>query len=87
VINGTVIGLQARMSIILYPPGRTVSTSSEILVNLMNNLKQLKSKYQLGQFVQGRVEHHAPFGVFIALDEVSAKGLIKIKFLTFWMKA
>ena len=40
--------------------------------------EQVKSKYKLGQFVQGRVEFHAPFGVFINLNEPLVKGLIKI---------
>lgn len=39
---------------------------------------QIKSHYHLGQFVQGTVEFHAPFGVFLALDEPLVKGLIKI---------
>lgn len=41
-------------------------------------LEQLKSKYPLGQFVQGKVEFHAPFGVFLKIDDSLAKGLIKI---------
>jgi ribosomal protein S1 len=40
--------------------------------------EQIKSKYKLGQFVQGKVEFHAPFGVFVNLDESLVKGLIKI---------
>jgi len=45
--------------------------------------EQIKSKYELGQFVQGKVEFHAPFGVFLKIDalktdESSVKGLIKI---------
>jgi ribosomal protein S1 len=42
------------------------------------NLNQIKLKYPLGQFVQGKVEYHAPFGVFVDLGESSIKGLIKI---------
>ncbi|MBW4661897.1 MAG: RNA-binding protein [Drouetiella hepatica Uher 2000/2452] len=42
------------------------------------SLNQIKLKYPLGQFVQGKVEHHAPFGVFVDLGEASVKGLIKI---------
>jgi ribosomal protein S1 len=41
-------------------------------------LELIKSKYQLGQFVQGKVEYHAPFGVFVDLGDNSVKGLIKI---------
>jgi len=40
--------------------------------------EQIKSQYQLGQFVQGKVEFHAPFGVFVKIDESLVKGLIKI---------
>jgi ribosomal protein S1 len=40
--------------------------------------EQIKAKYKLGQFVQGEVEFHAPFGVFVKMDESLVKGLIKI---------
>ena len=40
--------------------------------------EQLKAQYKLGQFVQGKVEFHAPFGVFLKIDESVVKGLIKI---------
>jgi len=40
--------------------------------------EQVKSQYKLGQFVQGEVEFHAPFGVFLKIDESPAKGLIRI---------
>lgn len=42
------------------------------------NWEQIKSKYKLGEFVLGKVEFHAPFGVFIKIDGSSVKGLIKI---------
>lgn len=42
------------------------------------SLEQLKSKFRLGQFVQGEVEFHAPFGVFLKLEGSPAKGLIRI---------
>ena len=42
------------------------------------SLEQLKSKYKLGQFLQGKVEFHAPFGVFLDIDDSMVKGLIKI---------
>lgn len=38
----------------------------------------LKSKYELGEFVQGKVEFHAHFGVFVDIGESLVKGLIKI---------
>jgi ribosomal protein S1 len=40
--------------------------------------ESFKAQYRLGQFVQGRVEVHAPFGVFVGLEEESIKGLIRI---------
>lgn len=40
--------------------------------------EQIKAKYPLTQFVQGNIEFHAPFGVFVKLDESFVKGLIKI---------
>jgi ribosomal protein S1 len=40
--------------------------------------EQIKSKYKLGQFVQGKVEFHTPFGVFVNIHESLVKGLIKI---------
>ena len=43
-----------------------------------NSWQQIKSQYKLGQFVQGKVEFHAPFGVFVKIDESFVKGLIKI---------
>jgi ribosomal protein S1 len=42
------------------------------------NWEQIKSKYKLGQFVQGKVEYHTPFGVFVDIGESLVKGLIKI---------
>jgi ribosomal protein S1 len=43
-----------------------------------NSWEQTKSKYKLGQFVQGKVEFHSPFGVFVEMGESPVKGLIKI---------
>ncbi len=40
--------------------------------------QQIKSRYKIGQFVQGKVEIHAPFGVFVKIDESLVNGLIKI---------
>ena len=34
--------------------------------------------YIVGQFVQGKVEFHTPFGVFLDIDNSMVKGLIKI---------
>ena len=43
-----------------------------------SNWEHIKAQYKLGQFVQGQVEFHAPFGVFVKLDQSLVKGLIKI---------
>jgi len=40
--------------------------------------EQIKSQYKIGHFLQGEVEFHTPFGVFLKIDESSAKGLIRI---------
>ncbi|KYC42387.1 RNA-binding protein [Scytonema hofmannii PCC 7110] len=40
--------------------------------------EKIKSEYKLGQFVQGKVEHHTPFGVFVDIGESKVRGLIKI---------
>jgi ribosomal protein S1 len=57
-----------------------ISTSPQATVNSMDSTswEQIKSRYKLGQFVQGKVEFHAPFGVFVNIDESLLKGLIKI---------
>ena len=33
--------------------------------------QQIKSQFQLNQFVQGTVEFHTPFGVFLKIDDAS----------------
>lgn len=43
-----------------------------------NDWQHIKSKYKLGQFVLGKVEFHANFGVFIDIGEPLVKGLLKI---------
>jgi ribosomal protein S1 len=45
---------------------------------MVMNITQIKSKYKLGQFIQGKVEHHSPFGIFVNIGEADIKGLIKI---------
>ncbi len=39
---------------------------------------QVKAKYQLGRLIYGKVEFHAPFGVFVDIGDVDVKGLIQI---------
>jgi ribosomal protein S1 len=39
---------------------------------------QVKSKYQLGELIYGKVEYHAPFGIFINLDDDTVRGLVQI---------
>ncbi|MFB2968751.1 RNA-binding protein [Aerosakkonema sp. BLCC-F183] len=39
---------------------------------------EIKSKYQLGKLIYGKVEVHKPFGVFLDLGEPKVKGIIQI---------
>jgi ribosomal protein S1 len=39
---------------------------------------QVKSKYQLGELIYGKVEYHAPFGIFINLGDDTVRGLVQI---------
>ncbi|NJO73673.1 MAG: S1 RNA-binding domain-containing protein [Leptolyngbyaceae cyanobacterium RM1_406_9] len=39
---------------------------------------EIKSKYRLGELVHGTVEYHAPFGVFVSLDDEAVRGLVQI---------
>jgi ribosomal protein S1 len=39
---------------------------------------EIKSKYRLGELVHGTVEHHAPFGIFVSLDDEVVRGLVQI---------
>ncbi len=39
---------------------------------------QVKAKYRLGELIHGKVEHHAPFGLFVSLNDESVRGLIQI---------
>lgn len=75
-------------SVIVVISGLTaVTISTESLAEILNKLKRegingvdekkIKSKYKLGQFVQGKVESHSSDGVFVNLDESLVKGLIK----------
>jgi ribosomal protein S1 len=40
--------------------------------------KKIKSKYRLGELIHGTVEYHAPFGIFVSLDDEVVKGLVQI---------
>ena len=46
----------------------------------MNNQlwNQVKTKYQLGKLIYGKVEFHAPFGVFVDIGDENVKGIIQI---------
>ena len=39
---------------------------------------QVKTKYQLGKLIYGKVEFHAPFGVFVDIGHENVKGIIQI---------
>ena len=39
---------------------------------------QVKTKYQLGKLIYGKVEFHALFGVFVDIRDENVKGIIQI---------
>jgi ribosomal protein S1 len=39
---------------------------------------QVKSKYRLGELIHGKVEYHAPFGIFVDIGDANVKGLVQI---------
>ena len=39
---------------------------------------EIKSRYRLGELVHGTVEYHAPFGIFVNLDDEVVRGLVQI---------
>lgn len=46
----------------------------------MNNdcWNQVKSKYRLGELIHGKVEHHAPFGIFVDIGDETVRGIVQI---------
>jgi ribosomal protein S1 len=38
----------------------------------------IESKYPLGKLIYGKIEFHAPFGVFVNFGDAEVKGLIQI---------
>ncbi|MBW4583089.1 MAG: RNA-binding protein [Tildeniella nuda ZEHNDER 1965/U140] len=39
---------------------------------------QVKSNYRLGELIHGKVEHHAPFGIFVNIGDEVVRGLVQI---------
>jgi ribosomal protein S1 len=39
---------------------------------------QVKSKYRFEELIHGRVEHHAPFGIFIDIGDDKVRGIMQI---------
>jgi ribosomal protein S1 len=39
---------------------------------------QVKSKYRLGELIHGKVEHHAPFGIFVDVGDDAVHGIVQI---------
>lgn len=39
---------------------------------------QVKSNYRLGQLIYGKVEHHAPFGIFVNIGDETVRGIVQI---------
>lgn len=40
--------------------------------------ERVKSKYRLGELIHGRVEYHAPFGIFVDIGDDTVRGLVQI---------
>jgi ribosomal protein S1 len=38
----------------------------------------IKSRYRLGKLVHGTVEYHAPFGIFVNLNDETVRGIVQI---------
>jgi hypothetical protein len=38
---------------------------------------QVKSKYRLGELIHGKVEHHAPFGIFVDVGDDAVHGRLR----------
>lgn len=39
---------------------------------------QIKSKYRFNELIYGKVEHHAPFGIFVDLGDETVRGIVQI---------
>ena len=39
---------------------------------------QVKSKSRLGKLIHGKVEHHAPFGIFVNIGDDTVRGIVQI---------
>lgn len=46
----------------------------------MNNnfWNQVKANYRLGELIHGKVEHHAPFGIFVNIGDENVRGIVQI---------
>ncbi len=40
--------------------------------------EQVKSKYRFGELTHGKVEYHAPFGIFVDLGDETVRGIVQI---------
>ncbi|MCY7390212.1 MAG: RNA-binding protein [Leptolyngbyaceae cyanobacterium CAN_BIN12] len=39
---------------------------------------RVKSDYRLGELIHGKVEHHAPFGIFVNIGNDAVRGIVQI---------
>ena len=39
---------------------------------------QVKLKYRFGELIHGKVEHHAPFGIFVNIGDETVRGIVQI---------
>lgn len=46
---------------------------------MSNNFwNQVKAKYRLGELIHGKVEHQAPFGIFVDIGDENVRGIVQI---------
>ncbi|NEU76762.1 S1 RNA-binding domain-containing protein [Hassallia byssoidea VB512170] len=39
---------------------------------------EVKSKYRFGELIHGKVEYHAPFGIFVDIGDANIRGIVQI---------
>lgn len=46
---------------------------------MSNNFwNQVKAKYRFGELIHGKVEHQAPFGIFVDIGDENIRGIVQI---------
>jgi ribosomal protein S1 len=44
----------------------------------LSDADRVKSDYRLGDLIHGKVEYHAPFGIFVNIGDDTVRGMIQI---------